>query len=66
MFFCIRYRLMLFYVHRDHKPTVRDGKPRWYGVEHVVYSNVMWNVVQWWRDVEWCGVEWCDVKDGVT
>ena len=37
-----------------------------YGVEHVVCSNVMWNVVQWWRDVEWCGVEWCDVKSGVT
>ena len=31
-----------------------------YGVEHVVCSNVMWNVVQW------CGVEWCDVKGGVT
>jgi len=34
-------------------------------VEHVVCSNVMCNVVQWWRDVEWCGVEWCDVKGGV-
>ena len=27
---------------------------------HVVCSNAMWNVVQWWRDVEWC-----DVKGGV-
>ena len=30
------------------------------GVEHVVCSNVMWNVVQWW-----CDVEWCNVKGGV-
>jgi len=37
-----------------------------FGVEHVVCSNVMWNVVQWWRDVEWCGVEWRNVKGGVT
>ena len=36
------------------------------GVEHVVCSDVMWNVVQWWCDVEWCGVEWCDVKGGVV
>ena len=34
-------------------------------VEHVVCSNVMWNVVQWWCDVEGCGVEWCDLKGGV-
>ena len=34
-------------------------------VEHVVRSNVMWNVVQWWCDVEWCGVELCDVKGSV-
>ena len=27
-------------------------------MEHVV-CNVMWNVVQWWRDVEWC-----DMKGG--
>ena len=40
------------------------------GVVHVVCSNVMWNVMQWWCDVEWCDVEWCvvewcDVKGGV-
>ena len=35
------------------------------GVEHVVCSNVMWNVVQLWCDVEWCGVKWCEMKGGV-
>ena len=36
-----------------------------FNVEHVVCSNAIWNVVQWWWDVEWCGVDWCDVKGGV-
>ena len=34
-------------------------------VEHVVCSNVMWNVMQRWCDVEWRGVDWCDMKGGV-